>query len=692
MDIKKIILILDFVLPFMILGLLHYGNFFYLTIPLFVIWLIVNSSLLAQALSVLFPLKRIYPQIISYFLTIFLLGLFANIFCAFFILNNFTILLALLLTALASTIFNYIFRNDNENTISLENGRVLRGSIFYPIAFIVLAISGFLAIYLSITEKFITSPWQVLPIWYLGVIFLLSVILFLMVLGKQRSIWTLLFIVIFAFLLHSYLLVYANGFGGDRWRHLGSEYRIMKGIEYQPTLLTDNLWQTKIGPVQIPRALVDGPKISYGLEWSLNIIASRVSGIDVFWLDKYLMIILWSIFVPFLFFISAVGLWPNKQFALLSSALTSVFYIFQYYGSHSLPISYGWLPFMFLTCSWIFYLRKPTGKHFGFNIFLTLLMYFSYSLAFMFSGLMLLMALAFRYRNNIASILVILISSVSIFIMEKFSSTIINNFSLTNWWRESNLLFFDFRSYLGLIHYLRYVNYLYYFFSIIFLVSVLIGFIVWVLKRESQFKFVGWMFAVAMINYFLCWNFLSGIHTLSRRLNLFILVFAIFILAWGIVKLREKIRISSLVILLLSILLVGAYYSGPFQDVSANSDDITASKYLWQKMEHNPSNYCVLSYTSELLVLEAYSGKEIVAGNFPSDYNHQQDQRVKYLDLAVNNPTAQIFSEARKVSGKNICFLSLESSKITNDKIEKINSVLGKGDVIGNNIIWQFNN
>ena len=306
MNFKRLAIILDLILPIIIFGLLHYGNFYFLTLPLFLIWLICNSLLLAYPLANIFPLKKVYSQILSYFASIFLVGLIANIFCALFILNNFTILFSLILTSILSILLNYIFRNNDEGIVALESGRILKSSILYPIIFVLLAISGFVGIYISTIGKFITSPWQVLPIWYLGVIFLMSVIIFLMVFGKQKAIWTLIFIIIFSILLHSYLLVYQNGFGGDRWRHLGSEYRIMRGLEYQPTLLTGNLWYSQIGPVSVPRALVDGPKLSYGLEWSLNVIASKVSGIDVFWLDKYLMIILWSIFVPLIFFISVI--------------------------------------------------------------------------------------------------------------------------------------------------------------------------------------------------------------------------------------------------------------------------------------------------------------------------------------------------------------------------------------------------
>lgn len=690
--IRKTVLIFNFILPFAIFGLLHYGHVFYLPILMFVVWLICNTFLLSGAMTSIFPLSKPYPQMLSCFMAIFILGLFVNIFCVFFVLNNFTILLALLLSAINSVFWLWVFERDMGVEISLGDGRMLNGSIIYPVIFIVLAVTGFVSIYVSITKQFIISPWQVLPIWYLVVVFFSALIVFLMVLGKQRIIWTLIFIIIFSFLLHSYLLVYSNGFGGDRWRHLGSEYRIMRGLEYQPTLLAKDIWYSSIGPVKIPRALIDGPKLSYGLEWSINVMTSKISGIDVFYLDKYLMIILWSIFVPLLFFILALGLWPNKQFALLSSALTGAFYIFQYYGSHSLPISYGWLPFVFLACSWVFYLRRPTGKHLGFNIFFTALIYFSYSLSFIFGALMLLVAMAFRFGGRWAKIFSVVVASLSIFVLEMFSSKIVNNFSWINWWRESNLLFFNFRSYSGLVHYLNYVNYLYYFFSILFFIFAAVCFVIWIKKKEVQFKFLGWMLFAAVMNYFLCWNFLSGLHTLSRRLNIFILVFAIFLLAWSVIKLREKIRISYLTVILLSLLLVGAYYSGPFQDVSANSDDVIAAKYLWQEIQDNPSDYCVLSYTSELLALEAYSGKEIVAGNFPSDFNHQQAERVKYLDLAINEPSLEVFKEARKISGRNVCFLSLQINRLTSDKIEKINSVLGKGELFGNIIIWQFNN
>ena len=147
------------------------------------------------------------------------------------------------------------------------------------------------------------SPWEVLPWWFVttaffGFLFVLWSIV--QKISPKKILWS---IIVLSFFIHSYLLVYQNGFGGDRFRHLGSENRLLQGLDYQPTLLTKDLWTINLGPIKIPQALVDRAKISYGLQWSIEAFSSQLTGVGVFQINKFLLPILWSLSFTFLSFL-----------------------------------------------------------------------------------------------------------------------------------------------------------------------------------------------------------------------------------------------------------------------------------------------------------------------------------------------------------------------------------------------------
>ncbi|MFA4871859.1 MAG: hypothetical protein WC610_02255 [Patescibacteria group bacterium] len=665
-------------------------------ILIFLIWWAIASYFAGNILRGVFPVEKIYNKILGYFFSIFILGLVANIFTAWLVLNNLTILLSLAIVLIILFFWQNYFKENQARDIGAEkadDARVFHFRKIFFILFGLLAALGWVLIFSARTGNYLVTPWQVISPWYVLIIFLSGLLVYFLVFSRQKTLVIFIPIILFSLLLHSYFLVYEQGFGGDKWRHLGSEYRILRGLEYQPTLLTDNLWYLNIAGVNIPRALIDGPKLSYGFQWSISAILSRVANIDVFYLDQFLGLILFSIFMPIILFIGANLIWPDKKFALLAAALPAMFYVLQYYGGQTLPASYGLMGFAFIIAVWLAYLNYNNRKIAAFAIFITLLMYFNYSLAFILAIIFGFLVLFIKIKNPIKYIGIAFLAAV-IFILDWLSagSKFFYHFNFKDFYvqliRESNFLYFQAGKFLPFNWDQAWrVSEI---FAWLFIILMLI-FLGQIMRSKNQgLKFIGWGFIIILINYLLSRHLLAGLHTLSRRLDVFAAVLMVLIFAWGTVYnfINRKILLLASV-LFLGLLTTLTYISGPIQEAAVTTNEAKAMKYVWQEIGNSPADYCVLANTWPLLALEAYSAKEVVAGNFPSDYNHQQPERVKLFEEINKNPSRKVLDEVLSVNNKKICFLVLENvdARILNN----VNKLLGEPKVFGDNLVWKFN-
>ena len=672
-----------------------------INIILFLIWL-TSSTILANSILVkIFAVPQLFVNILGFFSIIILLGFVANIFTAWLTFNNFFFLLSLIITSLILFLGSQIFSKIAPPKIpDLENGKgSIKVSNWFVFSLFILLITGWVLISSSVTGDYLSNPWQVLPFWYLLVSFLALLIIFTLAFSQRSLILTIIAVMAVSLMIHSYLLVYQEGFGGDRWRHLGSENRILNELTYQPTLLTDNLWQRQIAGFNIPQALIAGPKISYGFEWSLVMIIAKISQLSIFLIDKYLIVILWSVFLPILILTAASEIWPSayadrrKNYLLLSAVLTLTFYPLQYYGSQTLPISFAALNFLFLISCFLAYLKNPRPQLLILIIFLTILSYFGYSLAFIILVLALIWLFSFRLKPLIQYLILALLS-ISIFFIELISnfSQLKSSFSLAGILRDlfigGDFLFFA----TGRLLPFSINNWP----VISLIISLLVGLLVLVsafkllkTKQKNHIFLVG-LLAILVVNYALSWVFLDGLHSLSRRLNIFIVLLAVLILAWGLANLvnnRKKILITILFLGMISTL---TYASGPVLEANVTTADTQAMEFVWQKIKDQPKNYCVLADTWPLLALEAYSAKEVVAGNFASDFNYQQPARVKLLTDFIRQPSLDVLNKALEITQTQSCLVVLNSSKISQELIEKINGLLGQPQTFGSNLIWQY--
>lgn len=661
-----------------------------------VTWLLSSAVFSTLILSKIFFWPKIYLKPLSLFLNIILLGFIANIFTSWLVFNNLSFLISLMATSLTLFVWSWQFKKIK----SLELAHLGKNEGFWNFSnwwlavLLIIVVIGFITIILSQTGQYLTSPWQVLPLSYLGWVLAALIIVLSLIFSKKKVWLILLSIIIASFLIHSYLLVYSQGFGGDKWRHLGSEERILAGLTYQPTLLTDDIWYKKLAGLTVPRALIAGPKISYGFQWSLAMMTAKIFHGDIFIVDKYLVLVLWSLFLPYLIFMLAWQIKDKSLYALLAAASTLIFYLLQYYGSQTLPISLSLLYFIFFISCLLAYLHKRQNIILAFLLFLIALSYFGYSLAFIILILALIWALALRLKQ-FKKYLVFSFLSLAIFIMEAVSgfSNFKTSFSITEIINDAfvkgSFLFFERGHFLPLT--LKYWPILSLIISLAFGYICLINFYkMGREKRETHLFLIG-LSLILFINYLLSWFFLDGLHTLVRRMNVFMVLIWVFILSYGVFDWAKTKTKAMLVVATLSLVGVLTYASGPILEASVSSDDSLAMKYVWAEVVYQKQAYCVLADTWPLLALEAYSAKEIVAGNFPSDFNYQQPQRVDLLNSFIKNPSRAIINEALIITQAKDCFIILNYKYLNQKKISQINSLLGQPKIFGQNLIWQYN-
>jgi hypothetical protein len=422
-------------------------------------------------------------------------------------------------------------------------------------------------------------------------------------------------------LLHSYLLVYENGFGGDRFRHLGSESRIISGLEYQPTLLSKNIWWKQIGPIGIPAALVDSAKLSYGTMWSLEVIAAKIVGLPVFQINRYLLPLLWSVFLTIIIYLLAYLLKPDKKFALMAALLSNSFYLFQYYGAQGLPASYGliWLAFYLLFL--INYIRDPNRQKIILLLAGLVLMYFNYSLAFLLSSIGLILAVALVKKKSLAYPIsgMAILALVALDYLSSSAYKFIGFDKIFSIWTIGNLIDFEslsrFIPWIGEWHLLELVL------LVVFLIAlgVMLVRIFW--RKDRAWLLMGLMAVIILVAYFLSYCFLDGEHSLARRLTLFAVLSLILMFASGlteVMKSRRNWLIGGAGLVLLTML---TYYSGPALYISISDRDLSKASLMWHDLG-GKTGYCIKDDEEVILALEFVSAKD-----FQETINNQNCQK-----------------------------------------------------------------
>ena len=582
------------------------------------------------------------------------------------------------------------------------------------------------------TGEYIRSPWTVIHPLYIYGWLAISFIIGYLVFSKCKLKTFLLVIIFCSLLLHAYLLIpYEAGFGGDKWRHMGAERSLMQGNIYEPVLFGGDVSYQKFGPLKVPEVFVAGNKTSYANMWGLTIALSWLTGLDVFWIDLFLGVLLFSIFLPFLILKFASLFSKKKEFLYLIIFLPFLFYTFQAYGSITVPMSFAFLPFLFSLIFLGQYLKGLiSGKRFLMILcFLIPFLYFNYILYLIVFVIMLFLAwILKKYKRKkwlLILIVFILCASISIPLLDThneyshFQKPILSSSNLSQAFKSFPLNFiFSSAAIFPRIYQFEQDNWLYaqtnqelsrsifleiipwwLFLTPIFLLVVILGVIHY--RKLKNKKIALWLIfslIIFLTSQMIASSFMKGNHIFSKRLVLLISFLISFPLAWGLTYLASVRRrvVLGAIILFLGLVSVTTYASGPKFQVVTN-DELKAAEYIRQEYEKNNEFFyspCVLANTWPLLALEGVSARQIVAGGFPYYMEYRQPERVQLFENMNHSPSVRYLNKAMEITSARECYFMTEERWVFFDKrqeiIRSLDEMLGNHQRIGKVMIWHY--
>lgn len=670
----------------------------------FVFWLFTTGFLYKELLNKFFKNIK-YSFLFGILTSFYLLMFFGSIFTVFYKITLLFFIISLILT----TIFPLFFLLKDKKFLSfklynLKLNKILKiKNLNIDLLFLMLGIiisSFFVLYYLFLASS---GDYNIYPfnntfplLWVLYFFLLCFVIFFILkwesrIESKKYFFIGVLLIIFTSFIFHSHLpIVYEAGFGGDRLRHTATEKFLQEGNIVTPSLFgsKENISLKKIGNLEIPEVIIVGNKQSYGNKWTADIFLSWIINKDCLYVDKYLIFIIWSIFIPLIFINIFKNFSENNKFVLLFSISSIFLSPLLIFGSQSDPRSFGLIPFLFILSLFINKIKEENiNKKIFITIFFVFIPLFLYMNYIVFLIIYLIFLLSYLFSNKKLKIIYILFSSLFILILDLFSGStyflkqsflgFLSKFGLffsnllslndyTNDIYESSRNFIYFKNFLNLekINSPWLVNFAP-IFSIIFLFIIILG-IYHFYKSNFRYRFVINAFYSIFLSYFLSFVMFDGVRIFAKRTEVIISILFLVFFVNGLIflfeKIKNKINLEIFIIIFCSLLSVSALFSGPIME-NATRNDFEAAKWLFSQIK-NDEKYCVIGNTWPLLALEYESGRKIVTGGFPQGFEYSQKERVYIFNKLIKNPSKEYLEEAKKTTGANKCFLMLKDDYI----------------------------
>lgn len=642
-----------------------------------------------------------------------------------------------LLVARAETGHNFPYKASGYK-YCLPESTVIRKHVMYIIAFLILWLSSLFLLSKNIGVEVLNSPWQIINQYYIVSFFFLTLVLFFICLSRHKVKLIVFFLILHSLLLHIYLPAsHKLPWGGDVWRHIAIENKLMSGEEYLPVLFGPEAKWREVANIDLPEALLIPNKYFYGQLWGSSILTSFVLGLDIVFVNIWLMPILWGVMIPIIMFRLGRLLYGSWRSGLLLALFVSAFYPFQALGGLTLPVSLGYLTMFFVLMLWLQYLRDGKSAQRNIVFLFAFLMMFGYTLNFVLVWLIIGISLLIQYnlkqsttaknffRNNFfrlgSSTIIIGVLLLFFPILEYllhssyFSSSVFTVSKLTQilgqfsgWYFVSAIRPHDILT--GNIIFNHTPDYA--FVSSLFMdnrwpiilfvgvvyITVLIGLFLRSKNNNSiSFQVSQYLFLSVGSGYLLSWFFMVGEHSLVRRLDAMLSYLLIIFSLLGIFILFKKLRSNNfhkigIVILglIFSWTTAITYASGPDMRVVSESEYKLAS-YLWDNIKDDDiENVCVIADTWPLLILEGLSSQKIVGGGFPIDTQFGQPERVELFGGVQDMKVENLLEKAHSFSNKTKCFITLPIDK-TNIDIEKYISdeFNDDGELVGDFIVWK---
>ncbi|MEK9129939.1 MAG: hypothetical protein AAB526_00860 [Patescibacteria group bacterium] len=671
-----------------------------------IIYFVINGIWLGQILKrILFVKERaqsfflkyknaeIFSFLFGIFLLFYLISFLGAIFLNFW---KFSIAYIPLILEILTLIISFLIHSNffakhlikdiiNPNDFFIEKTENFFNADFLKIiSLFLLFLAGLLLLWNVRTVENIQSPWDVISKIYLYVYLVATFIVVSLIFSKQKIGFILFIIILHSFFLHSYLpIIYKAGFGENKWKHIGIERQLINNEEGFAPLIKD-----EEGSVN---------------QWAVTIFLSKILNVDIFWIDLLLLYLMWSIFIPLIFFRLAEFLFQSfvgppdndcekNQFLLLTAFLPSLFFSFQVYGSITTPMAFGYLFFFFVLLFWLDYLITKQKISLITAIIFSLLMFFGYQINFI---LILIVGIGVLIQNlkikkiiSLSNILVYcLLAVVFIFLilmLFNFNSSfgLINQDSFYQIKNNIQNVALFFSKHLSII-----INFC------IFSFIVLGIFKIKRISHSEAGKFLIGGFLIFWIVFLFSFYFTGNFN---RNIELIVIFFTIFLLSWGIhcfLNLESKWLIKKQKIIAVCFFLAFSstvvYASGPKLENIVTPNDLKLAENIWQEIQNNPKKLghpCVLADASFLLAMEAISGRNIIDGGFSNETKKNQ-----LFGDVVKNPSIRYMETATEMTQSTSCYLIVRDWQFENSETKKkIEDILESYEMVEQIYIFHY--
>ncbi len=559
-------------------------------------------------------------------------------------------------------------------------------------------------LYYSYSTLRLSSPWQVIHPAFIYVVLVTLLVSAILMIKIKRVEIGMLVVVVQTFFLHSYLaLTHVFFYGADGWRYIANETRFL----YEQSFLSPALSQAA--------SAFDWGRLSYASLWGLSTFLARLTGVDFINLHKWLMPVLWSVFVPVMVFEIGKKFGLSSKKALFLSWLGLLPFAWQAGGVFTIANNFSFVWFLLLIFLLVSWWQERKKNQLMLLIFLGIVSIFQYGLYFILFWFLLVggeMVRIVTWEKISAKIQWILLGIISILsigfipiteIILKYATwptvhpiifsqlkLIIKN--LLGWFLAvgpidqsiGNIIFNQvpphaFVANLFTVHRGWIVVSM-----IVLWLLVMVGLAQSLRSRKKERTALSIGFVGLFGGYIISRYFLMGEKVLSRRLENILAFFIILFLVLGLEYFYEKFSVLKKKYLLFvgvvvfSIMVTASYSLGPDEQV-VSQDEYSAIAYVWQNIDKN-SKSCVIADTFPLLVLESLSQKQIVGGGFPIDAYFSQPERVAiFADMQSRRSQAK-WQTALSITQAKECWLVNWSKDVTESK-----AVFGK---VG---VWQYN-
>ena len=727
---------------------LLYGQLLYWNDPfvgwiLFFAYVALFGSLWRDMLARVFRMKRrrSVTVVFGFFAAFALLGLVGGMFTTLYTLTPLLVWLCYVLAA-AGTLLVFLFmrRAYKKKVPGVALGKrwrklprdwkVFRGYHVLSLVYLLLSISLLAFFLLSRSDATLSSPWQalspaVLPLW-----FVLTLLLGFLLFSKFKIKTLLVFVLIHSCLTHIYLPIsHVLPWGGDVWRHVAVEQKMISGELQLPVIAGPQAKWREVLNADIPEALVIPNKYVYGQFWATTIILAETLRIDLLTLNIWLLPILWSLVLPFIFFRLGKLLFGSWRNGLWLSWFGTLLFPFQALGGLTLPVSLGVLMFLFVLTLWLQYQQDGRRAERRIVLLFAGLMIFGYTL---FTVLLwFFMALSFFVRRAVRiqkrfvrwpifGLLVLV--SIALFPLIELTLGISTWPAHIDWFAEAKQMFGQFSGwyYAQAIrpHDILSGNIFFNHTPVSAFVSTFFtdwrwhvipalglifgmaayGFFQLIQKEDTtEWRVLGYFSGAVCFGYIFNWFVLTGDRSFVRRLDLMFACCVLLFFFRGFFALRVRIGAGSqkkkraglaAAIILFSWFGATAYASGPDMRVVSNAQYHVAQAAT-QMVSSTPA--CVLADTWVLLPLEGLSAGRIVGGGFPIDAQFGQTERTNLFSDMLADPKPVLLDRIKKATGADTCIFIAQKSRIDTQKAEILQDLADKApeDLYGYHI-WQF--